>query len=51
MWASYALGDVIRLGINNEHKNGYVVLGNQAWRSLEPGKEYNLVFEFEGEAP
>lgn len=49
--ASYTLGDVIRVGINNNNKNGYVVLGNSAWRSIELGKEYDLTFQFDGETP
>lgn len=51
MSASYTRGDVIRVGINNTNKNGYVVIGNPDWRSLEVGKQYDLTFEFEGEVP
>lgn len=44
----YERGDVLRVGIDQKHRNGYVLLANPKWRSLEVGKEYDLVFRFEG---
>jgi hypothetical protein len=46
MVTSYTLGTSVRVGINNMNKNGYVLIGNTAWRSLEIGKEYKLTFQF-----
>lgn len=51
MVGAYTLGDVVRVGINNENKNGYIAIANSAWASLEIGKEYDLTFEFDGETP
>ena len=45
---SYEDGSVIRLGFNPERKTIYFVLGNPSWKSLEVGKRYLIVFEFDG---
>ena len=42
---------VMRVGINNTNKNGYVLIADPTWRSLEVGKQYDLKFEFNGEPP
>src|SRR5262249_30975791 len=39
------------IGVNNKNKNAYLMLGNPAWRSLEVGKEYSLVLQFDDEGP
>jgi hypothetical protein len=49
--ASYTRGDLIRIGIDNRNKNGYVMIANVAWQSIEVGKEYKLTFEFNDEPP
>jgi hypothetical protein len=51
MIGSWTRGDVLRVGIDNSHKNGYVMIGNSAWRSVESGKEYDLTLKFDGDAP
>jgi hypothetical protein len=51
MLASYTRGDYLRVGFDNENKNGYLMLANEAWHSVELGKEYHLSFEFDGESP
>jgi hypothetical protein len=51
MIGSYVKGEVFRIGISNTHKNGYVMLANPAWSSLEVGKQYKLSFQFDGESP
>jgi hypothetical protein len=51
MSASYTLGEFIRIGFDRVDKNGYLWIANQAWRSVEVGKEYKLSFEFDGESP
>ena len=40
-------GTGIRLGIDPERHNLYLVLGNPAWASLEEGKTYRLRFMFD----
>jgi hypothetical protein len=45
---SYEDGSVIRLGFNPERKTIYFLLGNPSWKSLEVGKKYLIVFEFDG---
>jgi hypothetical protein len=49
--ASWTQGDIVRIGIANERRNGYLVIGNQKWRSLEEGKNYKLKFQFDAETP
>jgi hypothetical protein len=51
MIASYMQGEIFRIGVSNTHKNGYVMLANPAWSSLEVGKQYKLSFQFDGEPP
>lgn len=51
MVGSYTRGEIIRIGINKKTKNGYMMIGNKAWSSLEPGKEYKLSLKFDGESP
>jgi hypothetical protein len=51
MLSSYTRGTYLRIGINNTAKNGYVMIGNEAWQSIEVGKEYKLSLEFDGETP
>ena len=45
---TYEDGSPIRLGFNPESKTIYFVLGNDSWQSLEVGKKYQIVFEFDG---
>jgi hypothetical protein len=42
---------VVRVGIDNTNSNGYIFIANNAWRSVEVGKEYRLTFQFDDEAP
>ena len=51
MLATWTKGDVMRLGFDNSNKNGYVMIANPAWRSVEYGKEYKLSMEFDGGTP
>jgi len=45
---TYDDGSVVRIGFNPERKTIYFLLGNDSWQSLEVGKKYQLVFEFDG---
>lgn len=47
MFAAYNGGTVLRVGIDKQAANGYVVIADQAWRSLEVGRKYELVFRFD----
>lgn len=51
MLASYTLGEILRIGFKNVQRNGYLMVANPAWHSLEAGKEYDLSFDFPGDAP
>ena len=44
----YDNGTIIRLGFNMDRKTIYLMLGNQAWNSLEVGKRYQMFFVFDG---
>jgi hypothetical protein len=47
MLGIYNKGEIIRIGIDQKRLNGYVIIGNARWRSLEVGKQYQLVLDFE----
>jgi hypothetical protein len=47
---AFERGTYFRIGIDPQHSNGYVIIGNEAWRSIEVGKEYPLDIRF-GNAP
>jgi len=48
---SYTRGTVLRIGIDQQNGNGYVMVGNEAWRSLQVGNQYDLALRFDGAAP
>jgi hypothetical protein len=51
MFGSYTQGEFLRVGFDRANRNGYAMIGNAKWASLEAGHEYPLVFEFAGFAP
>jgi hypothetical protein len=48
---SYTRGTVLRIGINQQNGNGYVMVGDESWRSLQVGNQYDLSIRFDGNAP
>src|SRR6516165_1980883 len=46
MGTGYSKGTILLLGFNEKAKNGYIMFGNNAWHSVESGKEYPIVFRF-----
>jgi hypothetical protein len=48
---SYTRGTVIRIGIDQQNRNGYVLVGNDGWRSLVAGNQYDLTLRFDNDAP
>ncbi len=48
---SYTRGTVLRIGIDQQNGNGYVMVGNEAWRSLQVGSRYDLALRFDSAAP
>ena len=48
---SYTRGTVLRIGIDQQSGNGYVMVGNEVWRSLQVGSQYDLALRFDGAAP
>lgn len=48
---SYTRGTVLRIGIDQQNGNGYVMVGNEAWRSLQVGNRYDLALRFDRAAP
>jgi hypothetical protein len=48
---SYTRGTVLRIGIDQQSGNGYVLVGNEAWRSLQVGNQYDLALRFDNTAP
>jgi hypothetical protein len=48
---SYTRGTVLRIGIDQQNGNGYVMVGNEAWRSLQIGNQYPLSLRFDNESP
>jgi len=47
----YEEGTAIRIGINPKNDNGYILLGNEKWKSLDVGKDYNIKLKFDDEPP
>src|SRR5262249_20347197 len=45
---TYEDGSIIRLGFDPNRRTIDFLLGNPAWQSLEAGKKYRIVFEFDG---
>ncbi len=48
---SYTRGTVLRIGIDQQNGNGYIMVGNEAWRSLQIGNQYDLALRFDNTAP
>jgi hypothetical protein len=48
---AFERGTYFRIGIDPQHSNGYIIIGNEAWRSIEVGKEYSLEIRFGNAAP
>jgi hypothetical protein len=48
---SYTRGTVLRIGIDQQNGNGYVMVGNETWRSLQVGNQYDLALRFDNAAP
>lgn len=50
--AEYEGGTVFRIGFNREGlTKGYIIVGNQKWKSLEVGKEYTVTLKFDNAEP
>lgn len=48
---SYTRGTVLRIGIDQQNGNGYVMVGNETWRSLQVGGQYDLALRFDNNSP
>lgn len=42
---------ILRVGFNKLAGNSYLMLGDKDWASLEEGKTYDLIFQFDREEP
>lgn len=50
--ANYKGGTAFRIGFNIGSKNtGYIIVGNNKWKSLEVGKEYPITLKFDKAEP
>ena len=49
--AAYETGTVVRVGFDETHSGGYILIGSPEWTSLEIGKDYDLEFQFDNEPP
>lgn len=50
LFAAYEGGTALRLGIDPTRRyNGYLMVGNEQWTSLEVGKDYKLTIRFDDE--
>jgi len=47
MVSSYGSGTVLRVGFNNRNNTAYLMVGNEAWKSLEAGKQYQISGQFD----
>ena len=48
---SYTRGTVLRIGIDQQNGNGYVMVGDESWRSLQVGNQYDLSMRFDNSSP
>jgi hypothetical protein len=48
---TYTEGDTVRIGLTSKYKNGYLMIGNTKWASIQEGKKYNLSFAFDNGSP
>jgi len=51
MLGSYTRGTVLRIGFDQQNRNGYILVGNEAWHSLQVGNRYDLTLRFDNAAP
>src|SRR4029079_1880058 len=51
MLGSYTQGTLLRIGFDQNNRNGYLLVGNDAWRSLRVGNRYDIVLRFDRAAP
>jgi hypothetical protein len=51
MLGSYTQGTLLRIGFDQQNRNGYILVGNEAWRSLQVGGRYELILRFDSAAP
>lgn len=49
VFSSFKKGTVLRIGFNPRDDNAYLIIGNDAWSSLEVGKEYDLGIKYDNE--
>lgn len=45
--AAYSEGSMFRVGFDMDSRQAYVIIGNDRWKSIEMGKAYDLVFQFD----
>lgn len=45
--ASWNGGTVLRIGLNPEEDNFYMLIGNEKWTSLQPDQEYEIEIKFD----
>lgn len=51
LYLRYERGTELRIGFNRQRGNGYVLVGNPAWSTLEVGKDYRIDMRFDYENP
>jgi hypothetical protein len=49
--AEYEQGSVLRIGFDPSSDGAYLLITNERWRSIEQGKEYTLVLQFDDKDP
>lgn len=47
LMAEYKEGSVLRIGFDKSNGGGYLFVANERWESIEIGKDYGLVLEFD----
>ena len=49
--ASWNGGTVMRIGLNPQEDNFYMLIGNDKWTSLKPDQDYEIQIKFDNKAP
>lgn len=50
LWAGER-GTLVRFGFNRSVGNAYVIVGNMQWKSLQAGRQYRLMMQFDDHSP
>ena len=52
LYTSFERGTILRIGLDKTATGGgYIIIGNDDWKSIEVGKDYKISIKFDDELP